>query len=170
MRTLLKILGSIVGLVVVVVAVTLIGARFADGPLEIIAGGPFTSGELITEEPDWSLIKEINTVEFQILEPATSRTTWIAEHNNRIYIPSGYMNTNYGKIWKQWPLQAEKDGRAILRVNGKLYERQLVRIKQHPDMDIILSELSRKYLGGQQIPLSEIESNNMWLFELTPRS
>ena len=54
MKMLLKTLGYLVGLIVLVVAGTLIGARFADGPLEIIAGGPFTSGEQATEEPDWS--------------------------------------------------------------------------------------------------------------------
>jgi len=169
MKTLLKIIGGLVGLVVLVVAGTLIGARFADGPLEIVAGGPFKSGEPATEEPDWSFAKNYTTVEFQLLEPAASRTTWLAVHEGRVFIPSGYMTTWWGKIWKQWPSQAEKDGRAILRVDGKLYDRQLVRITEGPELQPVLAELSRKYMGGADVPPDIVSSGYMWVFELVPR-
>ena len=43
----LKTLGYLLGSIVLLVAVVLIGARFADGPLEIIAGGEFSSGSSI---------------------------------------------------------------------------------------------------------------------------
>ncbi len=79
------------------------------------------------------------------------------------------MTTWWGKIWKQWPIQAEKDGRAILRVDGKLYNRQLVRITEGPEIEPVLSELSRKYGGGQNIPKSAVDSGYLWIFELTPR-
>ena len=79
------------------------------------------------------------------------------------------MTTWWGKIWKQWPLHAEKDGRAILRVDGKLYERQLVRITEGEILEGVLAELSRKYGRGQQAPLSMVTSNDLWIFELTPR-
>ena len=170
MKTLLKVLGSFVGLIVLLIAGMLIGARFADGPLELIAGGPFASGEAATEEPDWSFVKDYVTVEFQLLEPAASRTTWIAVHDDRIFIPSGYMTTWWGKIWKQWPLHAEKDGRAILRVDGKLYDRQLVRITEGPEIVPILAELSRKYGGGQTFPTEVVDSGYLWIFELVPRN
>jgi len=169
MKLLLKILGSILGLVVLVVAGTLIGARFADGPLEIIAGGPFKTGEKVTGEPDWTFLKDYNTVEFQLLDPAASRTTWIAEHDGRIFIPSGYMTTWWGKIWKQWPIHAEKDGRAILRVDGKLYDRKLVRITKGPEIQPILAELGRKYGGGPPFPMEAVTSGYLWIFELAPR-
>jgi hypothetical protein len=169
-KSLLKFLGYAVGVLVVIVAGTLIGARFADGPLEIIAGGPFTSGELAAEEPQWSFVKDYATVEFQLMDPEASRTTWIAEHEGRIFIPSGYMTTWWGKIWKQWPIQAEADGRAVLRVDNKLYNRQLVRITaDDPAIDPILAELSRKYAGGGVIPREAVDSDYMWVFELVPR-
>ena len=169
MKTILKVFGGLIGLLVVVIAVTLFAARFTDGPLALIAGGPFASGTLVQEEPDWAFVKDYVTVEFQLEDPARSRTTWIVEHNNRIFIPSGYMDTPWGKIWKQWPIQAEQDGRAILRVDGKLYQRQLVRIKDDPAMPVILSELGRKYLGGVPAPRSAVDSDSMWIFELAPR-
>jgi len=170
MKTILKFIGYLIVFIAVAVAALLIGARFADGPLEIVAGGPFTTGEHVTEEPDWRFVKDYDTVQLQLLEPAASRTTWIAVHDGRVFIPSGYMTTWWGKIWKQWPAQAEKDGRAILRVDGKLYERRLVRLLDGPEIDPVMAELSRKYGGGQTFPRIAFDSGYLWIFELTPRA
>lgn len=174
MKLILKILGGLVALVLLVVLGIFVAARFHDGPMDggfaIISGGPFSSGELHTgPEPDWSFLKDYPTVEFQLLNPPRSRTTFVMEHDNRIFIPSGYMNSVLGKIWKHWPLEAEQDGRAILRVDGKLYERQLVRITEGEILEGVLAELGRKYGEGEPAPLSMVTSNDLWIFELTPR-
>ena len=161
--------GKLVAGIVVVVLAFLVVTRFTDGPMGIITGGAFSSGEVVSEEPDWRYVKDYEIVEFQLLDPARSRTTWIVEHDGRIFIPSGYMLSTVGKIWKQWPLQAEKDGRAILRVDAKLYPRQLVRIKDDPVLPAVLAELSRKYANGAQIPVSEVSRGSLWIFELVQR-
>jgi len=170
MKTLVKIVVGAIGLLIALIAVVLIGARFADGPVAIIAGGPFTSGELVTgPEPDWSFVHDTREVEFQLAEPPRSRTTWILEHEGRIYIPSGYMTTGWGKLWKQWPHEALEDGRAILRVGDKLYERTLVRIEDGPVVAPLLAELSRKYTDGAPIDAEAVTSGYLWIFELAPR-
>ena len=161
--------GKLVAGIVVVVSAFFVVTRFTDGPMGIITGGAFSSGEVVSEEPDWRYVKDYDIVEFQLLDPARSRTTWIVEHDGRIFIPSGYMLSTVGKIWKQWPLQAEKDGRAILRVDAKLYPRQLVRIKDDPVLPAVLAELSRKYTNGAQIPVSEVSRGSLWIFELVQR-
>ncbi len=161
--------GKLVAVIVVVVLAFFVVTRFTDGPIGIITGGAFSSGEVVSEEPDWRYVKDFDIVEFQLLDPARSRTTWIVEHDGRIFIPSGYMLSTVGKIWKQWPLQAEKDGRAILRVDAKLYPRQLVRIKDDPVLPAVLAELSRKYANGAQIPVSEVSRGSLWIFELVQR-
>ena len=171
MKLILKIVVGLLGSLVLLIVVLLIGARFADGPVAIIAGGPFTSGELVTgPEPDWSFVREIREVEFQLVEPPRSRVTWVLEHEGKIYIPCGYMTTSWGKIWKQWPIEALEDGRAILRVGDKLYERQLVRIEEGPLLAPLTAELSRKYVGGAAIGTEAVTSGYLWLFELAPRS
>ena len=171
MKSILRIVLVFLGALVLLIAVGLIGARFADGPVAIIAGGPFTSGELVSgPEPDWSFVRGIQEVEFQLVEPPRSRTTWILEHDGRIYIPCGYMTTTWGKIWKQWPIEALVDGRAILRIGDKLYERQLVRIEDEPLLAPLTAELSRKYLGGAEVGKEAVTSGYLWLFELAPRS
>ena len=171
MRTLVRVVGGLIAILLLSLAALLIGARFADGPVAIAAGGPFESGELVTgAEPDWSFVRHVGEVEFQLLEPARSRTTWILEHEGKAYIPCGYMTTWWGRIWKQWPLEAEKDPRILLRIDGKIYERQLVRIEEGPLVAPLLAELSRKYAGGSEIPLEAVSSGYLWLYELAPRS
>ena len=175
MKWTLRILGGFVLLVVVLVVGLFAVARIHDGPLEgglaIVAAGAFKSGDLQSdpEEPDWSFLRDYSTVEFQLLDPVRSRTTWIMEHEGRIFIPSDYMNSIGGKIWKHWPKEAEEDGRALLRVDGKLYERQLVRIREGDVVPAILAELGRKYVPGGDIPVEQVTSGNLWLFELRPR-
>jgi hypothetical protein len=170
MKRLLRSTAIALAAVVLAAAALLVGARFADGPLAIVAGGPFRSGEPVTgPEPDWSFARELREVEFQLVEPPRSRTTWILEHEGRIFIPCGYMNSTWGRLWKQWPLEAERDGRAILRIDGDLYERTLVRISDGPLVEPLLAELGRKYGGGASIPREYVTSGSLWLFELAPR-
>ncbi|MBM4204149.1 MAG: hypothetical protein FJ194_08390 [Gammaproteobacteria bacterium] len=176
-------LTAVIG-IAILAGVVVFALRFGDGPTAIIAGGAFTSGETWSgDEPDWSFVKDREEVEFQLLDPERSRTTWIVEHEGRIYIPSGYMKTTLGKLWKQWPAEAEKDGRALLRVDDVIYPRTLVRVKESPVLPVIVSELERKYLS--QIPdahtdeagrqamregaIVQIANDELWIFELTPR-
>ncbi len=160
-----------IGSLALLMGAVLIGSRFADGPIAIFAGGPFVTGELVTgPEPDWAFVHDIREVEFQLLHPPRSRTTWILEHDGRIFIPCGYMTTSWGKIWKQWPIEALEDGRAILRIGDKLYERQLVRIEEGPLLAPLTAELGRKYARGADIGTEAVTSGYLWLFELAPRS
>lgn len=170
MRAILRVIGRVLAVLLAAIAILLVGARFADGPVAIIAGGPFTSGTLVTgPEPDWSLVHDVREVEFQLMEPARSRTTWILDHEGKAYIPSGYMTSWWGKLWKQWPHEAEKDPRILLRIGNDIYERKLVRVQEGPAVAPLLAELSRKYGGGREIPLEMVTSGYLWLFELAPR-
>ena len=171
MKLFAKIVLGLVLAITAAVAAVLIGARFADGPLEIIAGGPFSTGELQSTAPvDWSFVRDIETIEFQSLEPPRSRTVWVLAHEGRMFIPCGYMNSTWGRIWKQWPVEAERDGRIITRIDGKLYNQSLVRIQDGPILEPLLAEMSRKYAGGQPIPVEVVTSGAFWFFEVTPRA
>ena len=170
----LKILLKSLGVLVFALWTFVFLVSFNDGPTEIFPGGAFTSGELVTGEPDWSFAKNLSNVEFQTMNPVSSRTTFIMIQDNRVFIPSGYMTTWWGKIWKQWPYQAPEDGRAILRIDGKLYERTLVRITDDPALPGVMSELARKYGGNfettPEMMTEVLDSDYLWIFELAPRS
>src|SRR5262245_42254379 len=171
MKSVLRVVGGLLALLLVLLVGLIVAARFAHGPIAIIAGGPFRSGEPVGgPEPDWSFVHDVKEVEFQLLEPPRSRTTWILDHEGKAYIPSGYMTTWWGKLWKQWPHEVEKDPRIILRIGNSLYERQLVRVQDGPVVAPLLAELSRKYANGREIPAEAVTSGYLWIFELAPRS
>jgi hypothetical protein len=161
-------LGILAAILVVAIGILLIAARFADGPLGMIAGGPLVAGQLVTEEPDWTFARDVPTVELQLLTPPRSRTTWILEEGGAVYIPSNYMNSTVGRYWKHWPLEAEQDGRAMLRIGAKRYPCELVRITSGPLIAPLAAEMSRKY--GVSVTPAMVESGDLWLFELKPRS
>ena len=165
----LKWLMSIISLLVLSFVLFLFYMSIHDGPIEIFAGGPFKSGERVeSEQLDIANLKDRVTIQFQMLQPARSRTTWLVVHEDKIYTLSSYMNSKVGKIWKKWPAQAEKDGRALLRIDQKIYERQLIRIAADDRaIPVIVAELKRKYKAKTTI--DDIVANGTWIFELAPR-
>ena len=164
----------VIALCLVLVPVTAVATaaakqRFADGPNRVFSGGALESGELHTgAEPDWRFVSEIPTIEMQLLDPPRSRRIWTAEYDGKIYVWSGYMATAVGRLWKRWPLQAERDGRAIMRIDGKRYERQLVRIKSGPVLDGISAAIRQKY--PSQTTRATVEAGETWVFEAAPRN
>ena len=63
---------------------------------------------------------------------------------------------------------AEANGRAILRIDGIRYERQLVRVDSGPELDGIAEVISGKYPSATN--RETIESGQVWMFEAAPRS
>jgi hypothetical protein len=172
MKMLIRIIVIALCLVLIPVAAISTAAakqRFADGPNRVFSGGALEAGELHTgAEPDWRFVSEISTIEMQLLDPPKSRRIWTAEYDGKIYVWSGYMATAVGRVWKRWPLQAERDGRAMMRIDGKRYERQLVRIKSGPILDGISAAIRNKY--PSQTTRATVEAGETWLFEAAPRN
>ena len=141
--------------------------RFHDGPMEIISGGPFTTGEMVDPPSDWSFLEDRMTIELQTMIPPRSRTMWLAVHDERLFVGSNYMNTFIGKLWKQWPKTVARDNRALIRVDGTLYELQLVRITEGDEIEGIIDRFNEKYLA--EFSLEGVENGGTWLFELRAR-
>lgn len=170
-----------IGLAVLVLALVgvVIAARLSDGPFDpypfaVLQGGPLRAGELATGPgPDWSFARDIELMEFQLLDPARSRHTWLLVHEGKLYVPCGYMNSWWGRLWKQWPIDAMNDGRAVIRIAGKRYEREAIRVREPALFWSLAREAMRKYrpLEDQELPseLPPIESTGIWFFELAPR-
>jgi hypothetical protein len=106
-------------------------------------------------------------MEFQLVEPPVSRTIWLEVHDRKLYVVSGYMNSTIGKIWKQWPAQALEDPRAVVRIEGKRYERKLRRIlDDRPVLEGIAAEVERKYGAGLTADMAA--TGDVWFFALDP--
>ena len=146
---------------VLAVALLALAARLSDGPLGPFAGGPLVAGGLLPPPGDWSFLREVETVELQLLEPPRSRTTWIAVSGGRAYVPAGFMSV---PLWKQWPRQALADGRALVRVGGRRYPVRLVRVEDPGERDRVVRVLASKYgLGEDPGP------EDLWIFRVEPR-
>ena len=56
----------------------------------------------------------------QLLDPDRSRLIFVLDYEGKAYIVSGYMSNRIGRVWKKWP-KAERDGRAVVRIDGERY-------------------------------------------------
>jgi hypothetical protein len=157
-----------VGIVVAIVAfgLVILGARFHDGPLGPIAGGPLDSGEWVESEGlDWSFAADLETLELQLLNPPRSRTVWLLLHDGALYIPCGFVDVT---LWKQWPHEAFIDGRAVVRIEGRRHPVELVRSDDEAIRTAVLAKVAEKY--GVAIGEGEAESaENAWVFRVDPR-
>jgi hypothetical protein len=61
MSFVLRAVGAVLGLAALAVIGLLVAARFTDGPIAIVAGGPFRSGELVTVGPDWAFVQTVSS-------------------------------------------------------------------------------------------------------------
>jgi hypothetical protein len=166
-RTLIVVL-CVLLIPVAAVATAAVKQRFEDGPNRVFSGGPLEAGDLYSgSEPDWSFVTDIPTIEMQLLDPPRSRRIWVAEFDGKIYVWSGYMGSTVGRLWKRWPVQAERDGRAVMRINGTRYERELVRIESGPILDGISAAIVSKY--PSQTSRAVVEAGDAWVFEAAPR-
>ena len=175
----LRIVLQLIGVVLLISAVTIgtlkIDNMSADGPSILFPGGELVTGELHTgPDPDWGFINDTAVIELQLDSPMSSRRIWIIESGGKIYVPSGYMRSFLGRLWKDWAFQvAEGDGLAVARINGIRYERQLIRIIEGEDIDGIARKLAKKYSGGAPDAvantINSINDGDTWIFELAPR-
>ena len=158
---------TIIAAIFVAVGILFYVARSHDGPMEIISGGPFLSGELATDVNDWSFLDELMTIELQTMNPMKSRTMWIVVVDNRLFVISSYMKSRIGRIWKKWPHVVDENPEAVVRANGRLYELHLTRVSKDAIIPTVLERFNAKY--RRKYTQDEVESGNSWLFELTPR-
>jgi hypothetical protein len=168
-RKVLTVVGVLALVPVVVLGTLLLTSGFSDGSSAVFGGGPLEGGELVTgPEPNWGFVRDIPTIELQLLDPPRSRLIWVLEHEGKAYVVSGYMGSGLGRLWKRWPVQAERDGRAVIRIDGKRYERTLERVMSGPAAVGVAAELARKY--RYSVTPEAIAAGETWVFELAPRA
>jgi len=145
-------------------------ARFSDGPFGIVSGGPLSSGEWkASEGVDFGFVKDMDTLELQLIDPPRSRTTWLIFHEGSLYIPAGYMDL---PVWKQWPREAVQNGRSVVRIEGIRYPFFLERVKDRKTWQRVTQLVAKKYGMGQEEadeePGPEVW-NQTWIFRLNPQ-
>jgi hypothetical protein len=143
----------------VLIALVFAGARFHDGPLGPIPGGPLVAGDTIAGPvTDWSFAADVQEIELQLVTQSKSRTTWLLVHDGKAYVPA---STEYppGKTWHRVALQ---DGRAIVRIRGKRYPVMLTKVDDPAVTSAVRDVAAKKY------PMRP--GGDAWLFAMTPRA
>ena len=176
----LRILLQICGVLALLLGLTLLTLRLVykdgDGPSRLFPGGALVSGELHTgAEPDWSFTDDVFSIELQLEDPLGSRKIFVMESNNKLYVPSGYMRSMLGRLWKDWAFKAEEgDGLAVARINGVRYERKLIRVTDPGVIKGVANKLAQKYAGGASPDAvagieKSVAEGDTWIFEMAPR-
>lgn len=143
MRIVRMIAGGVVILAVLTLALVF-GARLHDGPLAILPGGPLSSGDFVdVPTRDWTFATELSEIELQLESQSVSRTTWILVRGGVAYIPCS-LSFPPGK---NWYVEAQRDGRAVLRIEGRRYRVDLTRDDDPTLVDFARPEIERKYGG-----------------------
>lgn len=172
----------------VLIGAVLVAVRFADGPVGPIPGGALTKGPLVTDaDIDWNGVlggQSVATIEFQLVEPVGSRSVGAFAHEGELYVPCdlGFVwrrmpdtstRTLLRLIWvfKRWHEDALKDGRVVIRVDGKRYARQAVLVTD----ETLKTAFRQKVLAGAEeffgglMPI-ETDPKDIWFFRLDARS
>lgn len=171
----------------------------SDGPLNaMVPGGPLRAGELVARtDIDWA--RELGAaarcddddcpydpVELQLENPPLSRYTGIMVHAGELYVPCdlGYMWGRFDGtqrrvlqliyLFKTWHQDALADGRAVLRINGRRYERQAVRVTDPARVDALkrqLEDMARVWVAPEPLaPAPTDGPRDIWFFRMDPRS
>ncbi|MEX0942648.1 MAG: hypothetical protein WD002_08900 [Pseudomonadales bacterium] len=177
-------LGATIAIAIVAVLIT---QRVSDGPIEFLQGGSFKTGELV-EAPitDWSFAEDKRT-EFELVGYGTSRTAGFIIHEGVAYMTCdlGFMWNRFDGgmqkwilnliyVFKRWHEDAVEDGRGLLRVEGKLYKTNFVKVED-PGLNAILrsrlEDLAREYFAPQELgPPPTQAPNDVWFFRMDPRT
>lgn len=184
-----RILASIAGIFVVLLIITgLVAQRLSDGPTGPIQGGELRTGSLVTEPVgDWStIVKEFASIELQLVEPMGSRITGAFVYDGELYIPC-----DLGFVWsrttgrarlilhviyilKGWHEDVLLDGRVVLRIEGKRYERQAVRVTDPMLIATFRSQVEQAAAAAGFIDASQTvadgDYSDIWFFRMDPRS
>ncbi len=183
--TVLKYLGyGLLATIVFLIVSILVVQRLSDGPIEPLQGGPFTTGELIeTPVEDWSF-GELKNTHFELVGFGTSRRAGYIMLDGVAYMTcdlgfmwnrlegSSRILLNLIYVFKTWHLDAMEDGRALIRIDGKIYRAQFTKVTDAELQDRLKGRVEELFdqMFGEIGPAPIEEPNDMWFFRIDART
>jgi hypothetical protein len=164
MRRIVGWLFLVVALGLAAIAVVAVLARFGDGPLGPLPGGPFRANAEDPSSLDRALAAKANTIEIEVgkAKPRT-RTTWIVADDGTLYVPAG------GAEYKTWPKEAEADGAMRIRIGGHVFALKATRVTDPALHAKLIKTVSNKYGDGTGDPNGAM-AQSTWFFRLDPET
>lgn len=168
----------------ILIAAVMVVQRVSDGPIEPLQGGPFTTGEIVeTPVQDWSF-GELKNTQFELEGFGTSRragyimldgvaymTCDLGFMWNRLEGP-GRILLNLIYVFKRWHLDAMEDGRARIRLDGKIYLAQFTKVDDPELQDRLKLRVEALFdqMFGEIGPAPIEEPSDMWFFRIDART
>jgi len=172
-------------LTILLITAGLVAQRFSDGPTGPISGGPLKSGELVADpDIDWAFTVG-QEIELQLVEPMRSRTTGVMVHEGELYVACdlGFIWARFSGqrrwilnliyLFKRWHEDVLRDGRVVLRIDGKLYERQAVRVTDPELLGLLRRQVEvevARWISPEPLAAAPTNGpNDIWFFRMDPR-
>ena len=118
----LKRIGQLILVLALLLAALFIGARFADGPLALVPGGPLKAGTNAEFPQSWDFARDVQEIELET--GGRSRTVWVAVVNGEGYIPASLSFPPF----KTWHMEVLEEPAAKIRIDEKIYRVELEQI------------------------------------------
>ncbi len=183
--TVLKYMGyGLLATILTLILAVMVIQRVSDGPIEPLQGGPFTTGEIV-EAPvdDWSF-GELKNTQFELEGFGTSRragyimldgvaymTCDLGFMWNRLEGP-GRIILNLIYVFKTWHLDAMEDGRARIRLDGKIYLAEFTKVDDAELQERLKRRVETLFgqMFGEIGPAPTEGPNDMWFFRIDART
>lgn len=148
---------------------SLVGATVALGcPL-----GPFPGGRLrgpVDPPPrqDWSFVRRAERCQLETNpDDPHSINCWCVGWGSRVYVPTSMIRGPLDPAERGWVKNVESESEVRLRVDGRIYELDAVRVPEGGDeYDEVLAALEEKY--GLD-PAERDPEREIWIYRLEPR-
>lgn len=121
----------------------------ADGPVFVVAGGPFQSGEPVPFDAlDWTALDSLHELEFEIVAAGRSRILWFSVHEGTAYVACD-LDCIDGRL-NRWPQQVERDNRVVVRIDGKRADGRFVHVPHETEeYRLVRAGRNTKYSGDE---------------------
>jgi hypothetical protein len=141
-------IAALLGLLLALIAVGALLLSRADGPVFVLAGGPFRSGERVALATlDWEKLDALTELEMEIVGAASSRILWFSVHEGKAYVACD-LDCVGGRL-SRWPQQIEQDDRVVIRIDGRRAEARLHHVPHGSDeYRDVRAGRDRKYSGA----------------------
>lgn len=161
----------------------LVYQRISDGPTGPLAGGTFSTGEVVsTPVTDWSTLE--GDFEFELVGQSSSRTAGGVLLDGTLYItcdlgfvwariPSGLQRNVLHLIWvfKTWHEKALLDGRIRIRKDGRIHTANLEYVEDPQVIEALkvsLETMAAEFFGPDTLGARpQEEPNDIWFFRVT---
>ena len=134
--------------------------------------GPFSGGHLggeVQSEPvaDWSFVNETETCQLETNpDEPHSVNVWCAGYGENAYVPSSMILGPTVPTEREWIRNVQANPAVRLRVEGRVYELEAVRVTDDAEYAAVLALLEQKYEAD---PADREPDREIWLYRMQAR-